>query len=383
MKNVVKGGLLYLLSFLCTPDLCQGQGNAFLKYVDPQAKEFGKVLSPSLPDSIADLLLTRKLSFPEWASFYRITVAEQSRSTLGDYRLEEERIAFTPRFLPDPSIRYQVTFNFNALYEVLALAERLPQDSLFSDWINYPAYEDSPGEITGIYPSISVLPENALRMYLYFSTPMGFDNPFDHIALLDQEGMPIKNAFVELPEGLWNEDRTRLTLLFHPGRVKQGVGPNVSEGPVLVEGKLFEVQVSSEWTDGTGYTLASDFTKRFFVTRAQRSKLRKKDWVLESICKDECILRLSTGGIPDLEMVDNMVTIQDKDGESIDFVLYGEASGTFLIRSDSFQKDISLKMIVNPRMEDISGNTFLNAFDAKEGSRVDQGKPIEIPIKMK
>ena len=374
---------MYLLSFLCTSDPCQGQGNEFIKYVDPSLEEFGKVLSPTLPDSIVDLLLGQKLSFPEWTAFYRINVAGQSRSMLGNYRVEDTRIAFRPRFLPDPSIRYNVNFNFNALYEVLALSARLPEDSVFSDWIDYPSFEESKSEITGMYPSINVLPENALRMYLYFSAPMGFDNPFDHIQLVDQEGALIKNAFAELPEGLWNADRTRLTLLFHPGRIKQGVGPNLSEGPVLEEGKLFELRVSKEWRAGDGTELAGDFKKSFFVTSAQRSKLRKKDWTIEAICKDECIVRLSTGGIPDLEMVDNMVAIQNEKGEPVEFVCYPEASGTFLIRSDLFQKDASLTMMVNPKMEDISGNTFLNAFDAREGSRVDEGKPIEIPIKIK
>ena len=373
---------MYLLSYLCLLNIVSGQDD-FVKFVDPAAEEYGKILSPELPDSIADQLLTTKLTFPEWASFYSIRTVGSTRSVLGDYRVEKNRTAFSPRFLPDPDVDYIVSFNFNKLNEVLNISFRSEKDSLIYETVVFKSIDSQASEILQIYPHINVLPENALRLYIYFSKPMSFENPYDHISLLDQRREKINNAFVVLPKGLWNEDRTRLTVLLHPGRVKQGVGPNLIEGSVLKEGNLYELAISEEWKDANGMPLSMSFSKKFYATKAQRNKLRKKDWVINSICKDECILKLSTGDIPDIELVDNMIAIENEKGKSIDFNFYPEDNGSFLIRSDAFKKETRFTMVINPRMEDISGNSFLNAFDSKEGTRIKEGKPIEIQIVIK
>ena len=383
MKNLIKGGLLYLLSHLCTFHLASGQ-NGFIKYDVPMQEDYGKILSPLLSDSIADALVMKNLSFPEWASFFSVKTAGGNRSVLGRYRVVKNRVAYTPRFLPDTKIPYLISFNHNALAELLSLPKLKKADSVVIDSVQYFQLQSAPvSEVQWTYPHINVLPENTLRMYIYFTAPMSFDNPLDYIDLYDQQGKVIENAFVEVPEGLWNQERTRLTLLFHPGRVKQEVGPNRIEGSILEEGKLFELRVSGRWNDANGSPLNSDYSKKFFVTKAKRQRLRKKDWVIESICKDECVLRLSTGDIPDIELFKKMVQIQDENAESLDFEYIAEANGSFILRSDALKKGSTLTMGINPKMEDISGNTFLNAFDSKEGTRIDKGKPIEIQIDVK
>lgn len=382
MKDMVKGGLWCLLSCLCLSNLAQEQ-KGFTVLNDPASAEYGKILSPVLPDSISDRLVTTQLTFPEWTSFFSIKTSNIARPVLGDYRLEKQRVAFSPRFLPDSDITYFVSFNFNQLNEILNIPSKREKDSLLFKTVEFHPIETQATKIVNAYPHINVLPENTLRVYVYFSKPMGFGNPYDYISLLDQQGTEIKNAFVELPEGLWNENRTRLTILFHPGRVKQGIGPNLNEGSILNEGELYELAISNEWKDANGLALTNEFSKKFFVAKAQRNKLRKRDWVIRSFCKDECILRLTTGGIPDIELVDNMIEIRNEEGVEIDFDIFPEDNGSFLIRSDALTKETSFNMIINPRMEDICGNNFLHAFEMEGDSRGKEGKPIEIRIVIK
>lgn len=384
MKKLAKGGILYLLSCFISSNTIRAQ-DVFIKFTEPDSDEYGRVFSPILEDSILDQLAVQDLSFPEWTTFFSIKTSGSTRSVLGDYNLSDDRVAFTPRFLPDPDIKYFVAFDFNALYRQISIEKKMiGADSILTESISFESISKKAPEVVDIYPSVNILPENTLKIYLYFSQPMGFSNPYDHIVLLDAKGTEVQNAFVELPEGLWNENRTRLTILFHPGRVKQGVGPNLKEGAIFREDELFELVISEAWKDGNGNSLDQDFTKKFFVTKAQRNKLKAKNWKFDISCEKECLVSLSADGIIDIEMIDQMVSLFNaNEEEQVDFEIYPETDGTFLLRSDDFKIGNSYDLKINPRLEDICGNTFLNAFDYEEGTRIKEGKPIIIPVEIK
>jgi len=54
------------------------------------------------------------------------------------------------------------------------------------------------------------------------------------VRLLDAERQEIEGAFLDLP--LWSADGSRVAFLLHPGRVKSGVGANVTHGRALHAG---------------------------------------------------------------------------------------------------------------------------------------------------
>ena len=86
-------------------------------------------------------------------------------------------------------------------------------------------------EVTAICPSAGTIPENTLRFYIHFSAPMQPHCATESIALVDAADVADGAAFMTFKQELWNEDRTRLTLLMDSRRIKRGVVKNVALGP--------------------------------------------------------------------------------------------------------------------------------------------------------
>ena len=68
------------------------------------------------------------------------------------------------------------------------------------------------------------------RFFISFSAPMGFRGGTEYVHLLDGDGQVVDEPFLPLDVALWNENRTRYTLLLDPGRVKRGILPNAQMG---------------------------------------------------------------------------------------------------------------------------------------------------------
>jgi hypothetical protein len=129
-----------------------------------------------------------------------------------------------------------------------------------------------------VYPTAGELPENQLRMYVSFSAPMGLGSGTPHIQLVDERGEAVLDPFLPLEVDLWNEDRTRYTLLFDPGRVKRGILPNEQMGRSLVAGRKYTLVVDAEWRDGLGQPLAAAFRKEFHVVPAHELAIDPAKW---------------------------------------------------------------------------------------------------------
>ena len=77
--------------------------------------------------------------------------------------------------------------------------------------------------VAEVYPTTALLPENVLRFYVYFSAPMGTGDILPAIDLLGAVRRVIEGMFLSNRYDLRSTDRTRLRLLFDPGRVKTGL----------------------------------------------------------------------------------------------------------------------------------------------------------------
>jgi len=107
-----------------------------------------------------------------------------------------------------------------------------------------------------ISPSPTVLPANALKLYLHFSQPMEQGVFLDRITLQRQDGSVVHGAFRETE--LWSPDGKRLTLWLHPGRQKTGVNLNLDEGPVLQEHRQHTLRIAASWRSTTGVALGKE-----------------------------------------------------------------------------------------------------------------------------
>jgi len=91
-----------------------------------------------------------------------------------------------------------------------------------------------------ITPSGPEVPANLLRIEVHFDRPMPAV-PLHAIVLRDAAGRPIPDALLDLV--LPDRDERNLVVLMHPGRVKQGVGPNQALGPALHAGDDVTLEV--------------------------------------------------------------------------------------------------------------------------------------------
>jgi hypothetical protein len=103
-----------------------------------------------------------------------------------------------------------------------------------------------------------------------------------YIHLLDETGRQVADPFLPLDVDLWNEDRTRYTVLFDPGRVKRGILPNEQMGRSLVPGRKYTVIVDQGWLDDGGQPLAAPFRREFRVGPPDDAAIEPAAWRIDA-----------------------------------------------------------------------------------------------------
>ena len=103
-------------------------------------------------------------------------------------------------------------------------------------------------------------------------------NIYPYLSIREVGGKVVELPFLEIEQEFWSRDSKRLTLLLDPGRVKRGLKPREEMGPILVEGKTYELVVDGKWPDSHGRKLGQDFIKRFKVTAADHSQPDPSKW---------------------------------------------------------------------------------------------------------
>jgi hypothetical protein len=192
---------------------------------------------------------------------------------VGDYALDGDVLAFTPKYPLRPGVKYRARF------DPAALGSSSDKPLVIEQVFSLPAAPvAAPAQITGVYPSADVLPENLLKFYIHFSAPMGRGESYRRLRLIDESGGAVPDPFLELGEELWSADGTRFTLLFDPGRIKRGLKPREDAGAVLVEGRRYTLVVDAAWRDAQGHPLAGELRKEFRVAAADGSQPDPRRW---------------------------------------------------------------------------------------------------------
>jgi len=224
-------------------------------------------------------LSTANLTGDEWSSLLRVTVKPGAATgaeplpVAGRYAIAAS-VRFLPLYPLDPGLEYDVVFDTSRLSR--ADVPRLPA---VKGVISLPAVVHAPSTVVAaVYPDGDAVPENLLRMYVHFSGPMGQQGGLDHVALLDPRGREMPDALLPLDTELWNEDRTRFTLLFDPGRVKRDILPNRSLGRPLRAGDRFTLVVKKDWVDARGVPLLAEFRREYRVGAADERALDPATW---------------------------------------------------------------------------------------------------------
>jgi hypothetical protein len=228
----------------------------------------------NLPVDLTRRLASSELSREQWTEVLRVSVGEGQPAMLGTYSVTDHAIRFVPTFPLDPGRSYGAVFSPMAVPGAAANAGAPVRTT-----VSLPAIATDPSTIvTQVFPSADVVPENQLRLYLHFSAPMGRRGGLDYIRLVDETGQAVVDPFLPLDAEFWNDDFTRYTVFFDPGRQKRGILPNAQMGRSLVPGRKYTLVVDREWRDANGLPLKTEYRREFRVAEADERPIDFRAW---------------------------------------------------------------------------------------------------------
>jgi hypothetical protein len=355
--------------------------------------EAGTCVAVRLPEEAASALAREESAEPsedDWREVLPVRTAASAGSDppgptlFGDYAVEQggdgARLVFRPRLPLLPGTPYVALFRPGALDRVLgtggggAAAVELRFE-----------VEAEPREaprVVAIEPAVEEVPANLLRAYVHFSVPMRPDVAPRYVRLLDEEGREVELAFVELAGGLWDRRSTRLTLLFHPGRLKQGVAPHEALGPPLEAGRRYRLVIGAGWPSATGERLAGEAAREWRVTAADRGRVEPGGWSIETPAAGTTVpLRVRFGEPLDPALALRTLAVA-RGGERMEGTpeLLEGATGWSFRPAAPWSPDGHV-LRVPTALEDLAGNTIRGAFDRPAGEAEGEARPVEIPFR--
>lgn len=293
----------------------------------------------------------------------------------GHYEVFDSGIKFTPIFDFVAEQNYVIQYrdgNNNASYKYTTfnihshIAPKIPR-------------------VTKIYPSDDKIPENTLRFYIHFSTPMEPHVAFEHIKLIDAKGNIDDAAFMKFKQELWSEDRKRLTILLDPGRIKRGVATNMELGPALIEGKHYILTIDKNWRSALGKSLNQSFTKSIEIVQPIRKRINPEQWQLSAPrIHTMDALTIKFDRVMDHALTKRMISLRSERGrikDGISQLLNNERTWSFIPAQPWTGENIYLD--IQTELEDISGNNLRDSLDHKLGEKTLPKKILTKTIKLR
>ena len=306
-----------------------------------------------------------------FARLLRVSVDDPTASPTamaGTYVVSSDSLRFTPQY----------PFRAGQAYRAVLHASELSNSSgAFSGDVTYlfqvPAAGGSvPAEVTAIFPSAAIVPENQLRFYLHFSAPMSRGNDYDHVQLRDSKNRLVDLPFLELGEELWDRQQQRLTLLIDPGRIKRGVTPREDLGTVLRAGEEFTLIIKPTWLDAQSRPLGKEFVKRFRVGPPIERAIDTSQWQITAPTSGSRQPLVIDFPQPlDRALLERMIAVRDAQGAPIE--------GAKLISHEERRWEFqpaetwpagTYEIMIDSALEDLAGNRIGRPFE------VDQFGPI-------
>ena len=123
---------------------------------------------------------------------------EELPSISGDCQVLDDGIRFVPHFPFEKGVLFRAVLDLGVL-PPLAAGEALTHE------FSFPAERPNGApEVTQVYPSGSVLPENLLRFYVRFSCPIRRGCVEGNLEILGADGSPVPDILYRAPVELWD-----------------------------------------------------------------------------------------------------------------------------------------------------------------------------------
>lgn len=213
-----------------------------------------------------------------------------------------------------------------------------------------------------ISPSPTVLPANALKLYLHFTQPMEQGVFLDRITLQRQDGGVVHGAFRETE--LWSPDGKRLTLWLHPGRQKTGVNLNLDEGPVLQEGRQHTLKIATNWRSTTGVALEKETVFTLAAGAVDHTCPNPLRWQItapKAGTRDPLLVSFDEPLDP--AMLVSALKVQRGEGQIAGGVTVAPDARTWSFRPVVGWTPGVCVLKIDPLLEDLAGNNLLGPFE--------------------
>lgn len=309
----------------------------------------------------------------DWESVFPVTTKDTSHGIVipGTYEVFKDAVRFTPRFPFAQHVVYvakfdaaQLSGNTNEVY-----LPKMNEDYLELEFSSSKASQPV-AQVTAIYPSGSILPENLLKLHLSFSKPMTLGEVYNKVKLLDANGKDVEKPFLIVDQEFWNDDMTVVTILFDPGRIKRGLRPNLEMKPALKEGEQYTLIVEEGWKDIDGLLTARTISKTFRCISADRQSPIASSYQVAPPLFETSPLVINLKESHDYILLTKAVKIFDDQGNLVDgtvVVKDNESSIAFVPKAPWVQMEYTIQ--INPLLEDLAGNNLNRLFDEDVTSR--------------
>jgi hypothetical protein len=349
-----------------------------VKLVSPQT---GTTVVEGIDKPTLQAIAGAKLSAGDWPKVARLVVdsgtpeeVAKKPPVAGEWSVAGGALKFEPLFPLAPGGKYRVFLDLGAI----------PGANLkgTKHALGFSVPKPRPGprvRITHVYPSADRLPENTLRLYVHFSGPVQRGDVYKRFELRRDDGKVAVRPFVELDEELWSSDGLRLTLLFDPGRVKQGLVPREELGPILEEGRRYTFTIDGDWPDAEGRPLVAGFKKTFAATAPDDDPVWPDQWKLVTPrAGSDAPLLVRLAKPLDRALLGRMLWVVDAKGDRVGGTLTvggGERVVSFAPKKPWARGDY--KLVIDDELEDVCGNRVGVPFE------VDVFHPIPLRPKVK
>jgi hypothetical protein len=254
------------------------------------------------------------------------------------------------------------------------------ENASYDSEISLPLADATVPKLTGFAPSQSKIPANTLRLYVFFSEPMARGQLRDAVTLINSHGEAVASPFLNLETELWDPSQTRATLLLDPGRIKQGVGPNTQVGAPLQPGESYQLVVSEWMQSAAGAPLETDMTLAFRVGPAERRAIDPASWQIMTPPEgSHAPITVAFDRIMDSGAVLRLLHLQDSVGNRLRGAITSDGGGWSFTPVQAWRAG-DYHLIIDPELEDVSGNTSAAPFDAAPGTIGAEQAPIVLTI---
>lgn len=317
----------------------------------------------------------------EVAVYFGLELDEALPQVIGSTEYSRGGLIFKPKYGFSPGAAYRVEVGYHKKEDIRNLQS-------FQTSVSIPEVDRTPKTlVTNVYPTGDKLPMNQLKLYIEFSTPMRMGSAYEHIKLYrEPEHVLEEEAFLAMPEELWDPERKRLTIFFDPGRIKRGVQPNLQLGLPLVEGRRYRLVIDRGWLDSNGARLLEGYEKSFSVIEVDRKSPQPNDWEVVSPEMDSrSPLAVNFRESMDYGLLHSAIVVVDADEQPVagEISVAEEESLWQFVPHQPWAKG-EYRLLINPWLEDLAGNNLRRKFDVDLHDPADRPKEIDqvvIPFK--